>query len=276
ITMPARRTLTTRNRDAVIASDSEDDFPLVVASRNVPRSSSKRKKHSAPEPELIEILSSDEEVQPRKRQATTPSKDQIKQLQQEVRNLKQKCSKLEKVEGELEHSRQEIGELKLASRRSGKVVLDAAQLEDHISCEICTTTMWTPYILSGCGHTFCLKCLVEWFNTTLAQHMGAHPAWDATNQPPYHLLSARIRTHPLIAAMITAQGPQPEYTCPTCRAAVLTKPVEDYALKAIVQAVATSVGESSPKKDPVAPKRRGKGKAKAVDGPFDGFFGRET
>ncbi|KAJ7497067.1 hypothetical protein FB451DRAFT_1209955 [Mycena latifolia] len=263
--MPAR----TRKRDTNIESESEDDTPLVIASRTVPRSS-KRKK---PEPDLIEI-SSDEEIQPRKRQATLPPKEQFKQLQQEIRNLKQKCSKLDKVEDELEHARKENSELKLASKRSGKVILDAIQLEDHISCEICTTTMWTPYILSGCGHTFCLKCLVEWFGTTLAQHMAAHPAWRPTNQPPYHLLKKEFRAHPYIAAMIAQQGPQPEYTCPTCRAVVISKPIEDYSLKAIVRAVATSVGESSPKKDPVVTKRKGKGKSKA-DGPFDGFFGRE-
>jgi hypothetical protein len=112
--------------------------------------------------------------------------------------------------------------------------------------------------------------------TTLAQHMAAHPAWQSSNQPPYHLLNARARAHPYIAAMVAQQGPQPEYTCPACRAAVLTKPVEDYTLKAIVHAAATSMGESSPKKDSVAVKRRGKGKAKAADGPFDGFFGKEA
>jgi len=105
--------------------------------------------------------------------------------------------------------------------------------------------------------------------------MTAHPGWHRTNEPSYHLLNPRFRAHPYIAAMIAQQGPQPDYTCPTCRATVSTKPIEDYSLKAIVQAVATSVGESSPKKDPVVVKRRGKGKAKAVDGPFDGFFGKE-
>ncbi|KAJ7690647.1 hypothetical protein B0H17DRAFT_1064292 [Mycena rosella] len=296
--MAARRP-STRNRDILVATDSEDDTPLVISSRPVPRSSSKRKKHPTPEPELIEILSSDEEILPRKRQAvaTVPPRDQLKQSQQEIRNLKAKLeksearrekseaklqkseatlqkseAKLEKVEGELEQAN---GELRLASKRSGKVVLDAAQLEEHISCEICTSTMWKPFILSGCGHTFCAGCLVEWFGTTLAQHMTANPAWRSTNQPPYHLVNPRIRANPYIAAMIAQQGPQPEYTCPTCRSPVLTKPVEDFSLKAIIHDAATSAGESSPK-DPVVAKRRGKAKAKAVGGPFDGFFGKET
>ncbi|KAJ7668449.1 hypothetical protein DFH06DRAFT_1181719 [Mycena polygramma] len=267
--MPARRTSTTRNRELVTSSD--DDIPLVISSRVVPRSSPKRKKHVAPEPELIEIFSSDEETQPRK-----PSpKEQLKQLQLDIRNLKQRCSKLDTVEGELERARKEIGELKQTSKASGKVVLDTTQLEDHINCEICTTVLWTPYILSGCGHTFCMKCLVEWFSRTLATHMTANPGWRS-NQPAYHLLNPRLRAHPYIAAMAAQQGPQPEFSCPTCRMVVTTKPIEDYSLKAFIHTVATSAGETSPKKDPLVVKRRGKGKAKAVDGPFDGFFGRDA
>ncbi|KAJ7188533.1 hypothetical protein C8R46DRAFT_23462 [Mycena filopes] len=267
--MPARRTPSTRSRDIVIPS-SDDDIPLVVSSGPLPRSPAKRK-NVAPDPDsVIEILSSDEETEPRK-----PSpKEQLKQAQQELRILKKKCSKLETVGEELERARKEIGELK---KRSGKVSIDSAQIEDHISCEICTTTMWTPYILSGCGHAFCMKCLVEWFSTCLAQHMTAHPGWRSNaNQPLYHRLDPRIRAHPYIAQLAAQHGPQPEFSCPTCRAVVTTKPMEDYSLKAIIHAVATSAGELSPKKDAVAAKRRGKGKAKAVvEGPFDGFFGKD-
>ncbi|KAJ7039193.1 hypothetical protein C8F04DRAFT_1087465 [Mycena alexandri] len=272
--MPVRRTSSTRSRDIVIAS-SDDDIPLVASSRTAARSPAKRKNHVAPNPsELIEIFSSDEETAPRN---PTP-KDQLKQVQQELRSLKQKYSKLQTVGEELERARKEISELKDASKRSGKVVIDASQFEDHTCCEICTITMWTPYILSGCGHTFCMKCLVEWFSTCLAQHMTAHPAWRPPNgQPLYHRLDPRIRAHPYIAAMAAHQGPQPEFSCPTCRAVVTTKPMEDYSLKAIIHAVATSAGETSPKKDPVVTKRKGKGKAKAVvvNGPFDAFFGKE-
>ncbi|KAJ7782855.1 hypothetical protein B0H16DRAFT_1494637 [Mycena metata] len=242
----ARRTSSARSRDLTVS-----------------HSPAKRKNHVAPNPsELIEIFSSDEETAPRK---PTP-KDQLKQVQQELRSLKQKYSKLQTVEEELERARQEISGLKDASKR-GEVVIDASKFEDHICCEICTVTMWTPYILSGCGHTYCSKCLVEWFSTCLAQHMTAHPGWRPPNgQPLYHRLDPRIRAHPYIAALATHQGPQPEFSCPTCRAVVTTKPMEDYSLKAIIHALATRCR-----------RRKGKGKAKAVvvDGPFDGFFGKD-
>ncbi|KAF7375942.1 RING-type domain-containing protein [Mycena sanguinolenta] len=263
--MPSARRTSTRTRDIAIAP-SDDDIPVVVASRTLPRSPPKKKKHAEPQ-DLIEIFSSDEEIQPRK----LPPRDQLKELQQK---LTQKSSRLEAVEAQLERAQKEISELKKASKRYEKVLLDPSQLEDQLNCVVCCATNWTPYILPNCGHTFCKKCLLEWFNTCLAQHMTACPNWRSTNQPAYHRLDPRIRAHPYIAALAAAQGPQPNFSCPTCRAVVTTKPIEDYSLKALTHTVATSAGETNPQKDPVV-KRRGKGKAKALDGPFDGFFGKE-
>ncbi|KAJ7209593.1 hypothetical protein GGX14DRAFT_302122, partial [Mycena pura] len=141
---------------------------------------------------------------------------------------------------------------------------DATQFEDLINCEICTMTMLKPYVLGGCGHTFCVNCLAEWFGTILAQHMTVYPDWSSPVPPFLHLVGPRLRTDPHVAAMIARNGPQPEYSCPTCRAPVATKPVEHYILKALIQNL------SSPKN---AVKRQGKGKAKTVaEGPFDGFF----
>jgi molecular chaperone GrpE (heat shock protein) len=111
--MPAvRRTSATRARD--IAS-SDDDIPVIVASRTVARSparspSKKRKQHVVPEPQKwIEIFSSDEETQPQK----LPPRDQVKDLRRELRK---RSSKLATVEAELERARKEISELKQASK----------------------------------------------------------------------------------------------------------------------------------------------------------------
>lgn len=76
------------------------------------------------------------------------------------------------------------------------------------------------------------------------------------------------------------QGPRPKYTCPTCRAVVLTKPVEVFALKSIVEIVAGAMGESAPKKAALAaPTRTRSGAAtrsgsaaRHLDDPWDGFF----
>jgi len=147
------------------------------------------------------------------------------------------------------------------------------QLEEHITCEICTLRLWFPYMyvgtllaliisaiynepqtsfafvhsLPGCGHTFCQSCLQDWFSTNLSNHRHDFPTY---NQNQYH-------------------QPQPQYTCPTCRQVVRAKPAEDFVLKAIVRTLASGSGERSPKKYS-SPTRTGVGAAKG--GPWDVFF----
>ncbi|KAJ7128192.1 hypothetical protein C8R43DRAFT_951523 [Mycena crocata] len=74
--------------------------------------------------------------------------------------------------------------------------------------------------------------------------------------------------------LLEAVHARPKYTCPMCRATVLTKPVQDYSLKAIIRAISANIGDSRSQQDTVAEQhqRKGKGKGKAVDS-FDDFFG---
>jgi hypothetical protein len=66
------------------------------------------------------------------------------------------------------------------------------------------------------------------------------------------------------------------YTCPKCRETILNKPVEVYALKTLVQAIAKAQGETTPKKD-APPANKSKVKAKAAGaGPWDNFFPRQS
>ncbi|TFY75209.1 hypothetical protein EWM64_g8803 [Hericium alpestre] len=59
------------------------------------------------------------------------------------------------------------------------------ELLDNVStCEICQDRMWKPATLTDCGHTFCQHCLTDWFSTTLAQHMTAHPLYNPNTAPP--------------------------------------------------------------------------------------------
>ena len=60
---------------------------------------------------------------------------------------------------------------------------------------------------------------------------------------------------------------QPHYTCPTCRGDVKKKPVDDFALKAVIHLIATRNGESSPKGKEQWTTMRGEG-----TGPWAGFF----
>jgi hypothetical protein len=167
-----------------------------------------------------------------------------------------------------------------------------------MDCEICTSRMWEPYSyavflksipfpapfvlstssscsLPDCGHIFCLSCLQDWFGTTLAQFMNANPHYNvnqARNIPHLQLLFQNLAqnphaaAHPQVAAMLAnLLPPSPHYTCPTCREPVRTRPIEVFALKAIIRVVTAAAGESSPKKT-----INKNSKAKA--GPWDGFF----
>ena len=55
--------------------------------------------------------------------------------------------------------------------------------------------------------------------------------------------------NPVIRHYPPPNTPRPQYSCPTCRVAVSMKPAEVYALKAIVRAVASVAGDSSPRKN---------------------------
>jgi hypothetical protein len=128
--------------------------------------------------------------------------------------------------------------------------------------------------LPDCGHVFCQTCLQDWFNTTLAHFSATHPHYDANN-PVLHL-----QAFPR-ALQAAAYQQAPQYTCPTCRAIVQNRPVEVFALKALVRTVATAVGESSPAKPPAVPNlRAGKNRVQGVQavvqavGPWDRFFPR--
>ncbi|THG94733.1 hypothetical protein EW145_g8087 [Phellinidium pouzarii] len=132
---------------------------------------------------------------------------------------------------------------------------DLSDLEESISCEICTLKMWNPATLTGCGHTFCEKCLHEWFNATYTRHVQTYPAFLAGPQIPEQYM--RHLNDPHVAAMVAEiranfvrRVPRPVYTCPTCRVAVRTRPVTVYTLKAVVRKVARLMGdgEGSPRR----------------------------
>ncbi|ESK91037.1 ring finger domain-containing protein [Moniliophthora roreri MCA 2997] len=239
-------------------------------------SSKNKGKSTAKIIDVIEISSDeDEPVVPLKRkkevfvEGQRDLERQLKKLKEENEGLKKKQLESDK---EIERFKQE---LRLKQANSTSATLPISDLEDHISCEICTLKLWTPYILPDCGHTFCQSCLQDWFNTTHNQHF-AQPQNDPYAHLPAHV-RLMVQQDPGLANYVAVQLPPPprppvQYTCPTCRTDVRHRPVEDFVLKAVVRTVAQAQGESSPKKAPVT---KGRGRVPPVpEDPWGKFFPR--
>ncbi|EKM54219.1 uncharacterized protein PHACADRAFT_257913 [Phanerochaete carnosa HHB-10118-sp] len=154
-------------------------------------------------------------------------------------------------------------------------------LESHLSCDMCYEKMWQPYSLA-CGHTFCRPCLQDWFSTELAKHMGTHPDYSPVPQIPrqYREFLRRHDLQPYQRTQLMRQIQRlydsvahPDYTCPTCRKPVTSKPIEAFTVKNIVAVVAEAEAEESrlQGKSVASPRRGGVSKLRE-ESPFSGFF----
>ncbi|KAK1225262.1 hypothetical protein PQX77_007788 [Marasmius sp. AFHP31] len=230
--------------------------------------------------DVIEI-SSDEDEPPaplsHKRKLPPSDTATVSQLERELKKLKEDNARLARENTQLaQKQNQSECELELYRKERGTGRLDISDLEDHISCEICTLKLWAPCILPDCGHVFCQSCLQDWFSTTLAQHMTTYPHYNVNQRLPRFIEEA-TNLYPQHAAELLQRyagliPPKPGYTCPTCRASVKSRPIEDYSLKAVVRTVAKAAREDSPKQ-PRPQINRGRRRGGPVnDGPWDGFF----
>ncbi|KZT67185.1 hypothetical protein DAEQUDRAFT_729422 [Daedalea quercina L-15889] len=255
--------------DDVIILSSDDEQPLKAQAQvPTPRRGRSKQKNRAPIPpsaDIVEISSDDEEVAVartpiarRQQDATASLQRQLKEALQEVERLRKEARAAEKQ--------------KAAAAPTDATLL--ADLEEIVTCEICTFKMWAPYALP-CGHTFCQTCLQDWFGTAQAQHLTNYPQADRHyfaahrnalqlgHLPPYQRQEMEMHF-----ARHEAMFPRPKYTCPTCRTECKTRPTEVFALKAMAERVAKVQGESAPN----APARPRVGQPRLIDGPFDGFF----
>ncbi|KAF7292888.1 RING-type domain-containing protein [Mycena indigotica] len=167
--------------------------------------------------DIIEISSDEDEVPPPPKAAAPPGGAKMARMQERLKQLERDNLRLEQ-------------ENKLLTQCS-------SELDDGVSCEICSCKMWSPFILAECGHTFCQKDLEDWFQAALTRHRATYPNYNVNQQHPY----AHIPGYAI-------QMPQPTYTCPKCRTNITTKPIQNFAVKHLARVVAKQSRESSPKK----------------------------
>ena len=129
--------------------------------------------------------------------------------------------------------------------------------------------------LPECGHIFCFSCLQNSFANTLAQFRIANPHYNvdqAENIPHLQHLFQVLLQNPqaahrhreqVVATLAKFLEITPQYTCPMCQEPVRTRPMQVFAMKAIVRVLSEAAGESSPKKN-VNENRKA--------GPWDRFF----
>ncbi|PFH51018.1 hypothetical protein AMATHDRAFT_3411 [Amanita thiersii Skay4041] len=115
---------------------------------------------------------------------------ELVQKYDETRRLKDKCEKFEST---------------------------IASLSSLLQCQICMDVLHKPFVLSPCGHVFCLLCLREWFRKAPMSGYG---------DPEYsHYLVHRRKS------------------CPYCRATIVHRPIPLFLVKAATQVVTKAKAE---------------------------------
>ncbi|KAL1745363.1 hypothetical protein HDZ31DRAFT_63202 [Schizophyllum fasciatum] len=264
---------TGRFDDEIISLSSDDGLMF----KNKPKKSGKKKSKPPSNVEIVEISDDEDEKPVQSNGLDGQMQRQIQELKQENSRLKHDCARSAK---ELTAVR---NELKAAEKGKAKATMDS-EMDDLLSCEICSMREWTPMLIPSCGHSFCKTCLFDWFNQTYTQHLAANPTYQPSRAQaklprnvelilgaisPFELQHVRQ----LIA--IHAQ-PAPKYTCPACRQEVTARPTEVFQLKKIIHKIAGESGEKEPAKvgppQPMGRSRRGVLVPLGVEDPWAKFF----
>ncbi|KAI0055009.1 hypothetical protein BV25DRAFT_1922176 [Artomyces pyxidatus] len=219
--------------------------------------------HANPAKDEVIIISDDEDADPNppaharvldKGKSCSRSDLDIRNLQEEVKRLKDELDreKEECLRWKIDCIASDRSMERLHEKMEARVKsIPMSAFDDIIRCAVCHSTMWSPYILPECGHTFCQSCLMDWFGTIHATHLNAHPDYDV--DLPQQLPDVAV----------------PLYTCPTCRTVARARPCKSFLTVKTVQLVSKFSLETEP--DGLA---KGAGASTAIMEQWDGFFGR--
>ncbi|KAK0220723.1 hypothetical protein IW262DRAFT_1462086 [Armillaria fumosa] len=150
-------------------------------------------------------------------------------------------------EAEQQAKRYEV-ELNETQRQLRALQATYASLEEDIVCEICSLTMWVPFVLPDCGHTICETCIQSWLGRILDQHChDSDPPflWTQPVEIPevatMTMMQVRLEYMVMLAVFeeIRKAMNEPCFNCLICCQAVKSRPVQAYTMKSIVQKVAS-------------------------------------
>ncbi|KAG1859445.1 hypothetical protein C8R48DRAFT_774779 [Suillus tomentosus] len=114
-----------------------------------------------------------------------------------------------------------------------------ATVKDCIRCEVCTGVLRRQYILTECGHSFCLRCLQMTLCMSLCDHvqftLGMHrPSYTNESISAQQMAIIQETIHRLSECHL----PLPTYKCPKCRSKISSRPIPAFALLQLADDVA--------------------------------------
>ncbi|KDQ63340.1 hypothetical protein JAAARDRAFT_375060 [Jaapia argillacea MUCL 33604] len=129
-------------------------------------------------------------------------------------------------------------------RESSKQRAVISQLQESLTCTLCSELYTRPCFLSPCGHVACQNCLLKWFTASASAPVGQRPR----------------RSEQVV-----------NKTCPFCRVTVKDKPVEAWGMKDMVACLVRSGLAGSADRGDAG----GRGQLDLLSGdPWNGIFGR--
>ncbi|EGN95091.1 hypothetical protein SERLA73DRAFT_77101 [Serpula lacrymans var. lacrymans S7.3] len=184
---------------------------------------------------IVELRRLRGEVENLRRQAQETKKT-IKKQSKVIDELRQEITSNSK---DLKESELQVQKWKSKSKKSEEIINN---VESNAQCQICMELLCKPFVLSPCGHIFCLECLQEWFRKAPPDDNDMYDDDD----DDYHLYRRK--------------------TCPCCRKAVRHRPIPVFVIKSIISALSKTKA-SSPSAE--SPNRA----SPIIEGdPWDGLF----